>query len=77
MSRNINKLYPPEQGRKTGSPNLARLAAEKQRNEEYRSGERETQPQKSKDSDSLSKQKNTSNETASVKSNNQKGQIVQ
>lgn len=75
MSRNNNKFYPPEQGRKTGSPNLARLAAEKQRNEEYRSSERETY-QKTRDSDSLSKQKNTSNEAVSARPS-QKGQIVQ
>lgn len=74
MSRNNQKFYPPEQNRKTGSPNLARLAAEKQRNEEYRS-ERETH-QKIKDSDSLSKQKNTSSEAVSARSS-QKGQIVQ
>lgn len=74
MSRNNQKFYPPEQNRKTGSPNLARLAAEKQRNEEYRS-ERETH-QKTKDSDSLSKQKNTSSEAVSARAS-QKGQIVQ
>lgn len=74
MSRNINKFYPPEM-RKTGSPNLARLAAEKQRNEEYRSSEREAHL-KTKDSDSLSKQKNTSNEGVSARSG-QKGQVIQ